>query len=340
MSKISSFGKFLDQPLLTAKLDKKVPAILMVAGSAFVVNELKYTPPENRKKTALKLSVILGATLLSAIHAPKIAAFVTGRKMPKSLEDLKKINANTVNEIFKGNKLSENIKTILNKAKEKVLSIKEVDILNKNLDKVSFDKLIPPPENITSKDIFKEIGWLSVYGAIPVIGGIAGGIAADKLTEKNWEKGISNKIKEGIYQYLANIFMCNIGAGAALGILEKMNIKSKTARCVGMVSGILLTGVIGGSAIANYISKKIINPILSEKKTDTRRPELLDIGLHTDDIATVSLLSGLKWIEPSLPILYSVSGYRAGIGYRNNDKYASRHGHDNQSDDQFLCHKC
>ena len=48
-----------------------------------------------------------------------------------------------------------------------------------------------------------------------------------------------------------------------------------------------------------------------------RTPEVLDIGLHTDDIATVSLLSGLKWIEPALPLMYTISGYRAGIGYRN-----------------------
>jgi hypothetical protein len=29
------------------------------------------------------------------------------------------------------------------------------------------------------------------------------------------------------------------------------------------------------------------------------------------------LLSGLKWIEPALPLMYTLSGYRAGIGYRN-----------------------
>ena len=48
-----------------------------------------------------------------------------------------------------------------------------------------------------------------------------------------------------------------------------------------------------------------------------RTPEALDIGLHVDDISTVSLLSGLKWIEPALPVMYTISGYRAGIGYRN-----------------------
>ena len=56
-----------------------------------------------------------------------------------------------------------------------------------------------------------------------------------------------------------------------------------------------------------------------EKLDSERTPELLDIGLHVDDIATVAVLSGLKWIEPALPILYGVSGYRAGIGYRNGE---------------------
>ena len=31
-------------------------------------------------------------------------------------------------------------------------------------------------------------------------------------------------------------------------------------------------------------------------------------------------MSGLKWIEPALPILYGISGYRTGIGYRNDKK--------------------
>ena len=83
-----------------------------------------------------------------------------------------------------------------------------------------------------------------------------------------------------------------------------------------MTSGIILTGVLGGSKVANFVSQKIIAPLTGAKQKE-RKPEALDVCLHTDDIATVSLLSGLKWIEPALPILYSVSGYKAGIGYRN-----------------------
>ena len=51
-------------------------------------------------------------------------------------------------------------------------------------------------------------------------------------------------------------------------ISKKANIKSKTARCVGMVAGILLTGVIGGSVIANYIGRKLINPLISKEKSN------------------------------------------------------------------------
>ena len=66
---------------------------------------------------------------------------------------------------------------------------------------------------------------------------------------------------------------------------------------------------------------KLINPIFGKQSSNKiyseRKPEALDIGLHTDDIATVAVMSGLKWIEPVLPLMYAISGYRAGIGYRN-----------------------
>ncbi len=339
MTKISSIGKYLDQPILSAKLNKHIPAIMTVGGGALVLNQIEHAPEKDRKKTALKSSIILGATILSAVNAPKIASYITKREGAKSLKTIQENNTKLISEYLEKNKISEDLREIFEKAKTKILSPKEIEKINTKEHKDFLNELIPPPENIKAKDIFKEIGWLSVYGAIPVAGGIVGGVIADKLTEKNWKSRVPNKVNEGIYQYLANIFLCNIGAGAALGILEKFNIKSKTARCVGMVGGIILTGVIGGSAIANYIGNKLINPMLNKNsKPETRTPELLDIGLHTDDIATVSLLSGLKWIEPSLPLLYSVSGYRAGIGYRNDHKHHNHSCHNKE--DCFLRHEC
>ena len=334
MIKFSTIGKYLDQPLLTAKINKQIPTVLTLASTAFLAKEIYETPKENKKKKGLQLGIILAATTLSAVNASRIASFLTKRPMSKTIKQISTENEKTISKIISENTLNKDVIKILNKAKNKILSIKNVDVLNKNLSRKDLNKLIPNPENITSKDIFREIGWLSIFGAIPVAGGIAGGIVADKTTETHWENKVSNKIKEGVYQYLANIFMCNIGAGISLGLLEKMNIRSKSARCIGMVSGIILTGVVGGSAIANYISNKFVNPLLSKNtQKETRTPELLDIGLHTDDIATVSLLSGLKWIEPSLPLLYAISGYRAGIGYRNNKNSSEKQNH-------FLCAKC
>ena len=190
------------------------------------------------------------------------------------------------------------------------------------------NKLVPEPENVTASDIVKDMGRLSILGFLPVAGGIAGGVAGDLITDKpNWKNKFPNKIKEGAYQYLANIFLCNVGAAAALGIMEAAKVTSKSARALGMVGGIIATGVVGGSAIANYISKKVINPLFDKGKQKNveqekslysdRKPEMLDVCLHTDDVATIAVMSGFKWIEPSLPILYAISGYRAGIGYRN-----------------------
>lgn len=336
MTKIASIGKFLDQPVLTAKLNKHMPEFLTAASGVFIAKQLHQTPEEERKRTCLKSMIILGATGLSAINAPKIAAYITKKEITKPFAKIVENNTKLVTDYFEKNKFSDDITKILEKAKNKILSVKEIDKLNVPEHKEFLDKLVPPPKNIQAKDIFKEIGWLSVYGAIPVAGGIAGGIAADKITGHKWKQKVPNKIKEGVYQYFANIFMCNIGAGIALGVLEKLNIKSKAARCAGMTGGILLTGVIGGSAIANFIGNKFINPVFSDsKKKEYRHPELVDLGLHTDDIATISLLSGLKWIEPSLPLLYAVSGYRAGIGYRNDNKSATR-----EEKAHFLRQKC
>ena len=171
-----------------------------------------------------------------------------------------------------------------------------------------------------------------MLGAIPVIGGVSGGFIADYMLGELSSKTAANKVKEGFYQYFANIFLCNVGACAALFIAEGLQ-KSKVIKPLSplkkmavIISGIISTGIIGGSWIANKLSQKIIDPIFSKNKKfsckglqDERKPELADIALHADDIATAGVLSGFKWIEPALPIMYFVSGYRAGIGYRNSN---------------------
>jgi len=322
-------GKFLDQPILINKFQKTVPAILIGAGSLYSTQEIIKSHPKKRKKTAIKTGLTMGFTIASALAAPKITnkIFKKTENLPKTLNQLIKHNTDTIEDFLSQNTVSKSTQEVLNKAKTKILKYREVKQLYSDLNETQQGKkllnsLIPDPENIESKEIFSEIGRLSVFGLIPVLGGITGGIAGDRLTEKHWKSKIPDKIKEGSYQYLANIFLCNIGAGGALAILEKLNIKSKSARALGMISGIITTGILGGSTLANLIGTKVINPLLHKQKADNnifseRKPELLDVSLHTDDIATVAVMSGLKWIEPALPLMYTISGYRAGIGYRN-----------------------
>lgn len=342
MNSISVLGKFIDQPRLVGNFSQTVPGILIAGGIFCTVNNTFKAPEKEKKKIFIRSLAVLTGTIGSALIATRgIKPFKIGNKAFKGFEGLteridlkevKKEQSKLISDFLAKNKVSKEANDVLIKAKEKILGFSEIKTLFKELipkHKEFLDKFIPSPENIDSKEIFSEIKKLSLMGLVPVIGGVAGGVIGDKLTDKDWKEKIPNKLKEGTYQYLANIFLCNVGAGIALAIMEKANIKSKSARAAGMITGVILAGVAFGSAIANMVGKFCIDPFIHNKEQNQkhkhidlyseRRPEAIDIGLHVDDIATVAVLSGLKWIEPALPALYSVSGYRAGIGYRNGD---------------------
>ncbi len=360
MNSLMTIGKYLDQPMLVSKFSKAVPGVLAAGAVGYGLYDTYRAPENEKKKTFIKNFCVLGATVASILVATRgiKPVKIFGKEIFKGFRGLtpiktpgqtKKVSERFLNRfrrmLIKSPAIDQEtrnlfrnprINQLLDNLVENPLKKREIGELHELIGKNQWgnkllNKLIPDPENITSKKIFSEIGRLSLMGLAPVLGGIAGGITGDMLTEKKWKNRIRDKINEGSYQYLANIFLCNVGAGAALGIMEKMNIKSKASRALGMITGIAITGVIGGSAIANYFGQNVINRLFGgqqgQKENNKhhrglyseRRPEALDIGLHVDDIATVAVMSGLRWIEPALPILYSVSGYRAGIGYRNGD---------------------
>lgn len=212
-----------------------------------------------------------------------------------------------------------------------------------------FDRIVPPPSNMTFQELREGIVDLSLLGLFPVLGGIVGGAVGNILTKKPWLEDLRNQSKEGAFQYLANIVLCNVGAMGALGglgVLDKFKpgiANSRTARLVGLTAGVISVGVVGGSAIANFIGKNFLNPLfdhgpgymmknLREHVKEKgivhgmlndlyaeRHPEAADVALHVDDFATIGYLSGLRWVAPLLPMLYSFSGFRAGIGYRNGE---------------------
>ena len=341
--KISTLCKYVDQPMILNKLDQKMPALLIGAGGSYgVLNTIKHNKKDKfeREQKLIQNAIVISSTIIASLigtRGLKIGnkKIINGLMERIHISELQKIQTEAVNNFISQTKIkNKEIIETLETAKLKELSPKQIELLYnklpKSLEKQKlFNVILPENKNLNSKEIFSEIKRLSLLGLIPVIGGVIGGIIADKITHTNNRKETANKIKEGLYQYLANIFLCNVGAGTALFISENLEKKGKIKPLTPMkklaviLTGITTTGIIGGSYIANYISKKIINPIFNESKNnkkiyDERKPEALDIALHADDIATAGILSGFKWIEPALPFMHFISGYRAGIGYRNN----------------------
>ena len=238
---------------------------------------------------------------------------------------------------------------ILTKAKTKHISIKDIETLDANLPKSEHKKSLfnslfkgQHHEHHTGCACGHDHGSLdglkklSLLGFIPVAAGVASGIVADKVTGTSTKDSSANKVKEGLYQFLANIFLCNVGAGAALMTTEQLAKRkiikppTQTQKLGVTLGGIVAFGVLGGSVIANKISQKLIDPLFDKKDKpknifEERKPEALDVALHVDDIAAAGFLAGFRWVEPALPFLYFISGYRAGIGYRNGHGHAHAH---------------
>lgn len=364
--KISSIGKFIDQPLIVNSLQRKMPAILIGSATAFGVYDTFKKPKEERKTAAAKNAITLAVTVAASLLGTRGLKIKGKRIIPGLMEnvpksDVVKKQTDAINDFIKTSTPKDNeILTILNKAKTKILNLKEADTLISKIPEDTkgkqelFNVIFSQNKDITSKEIFSEIGRLSLMGAVPVAGGITGGMLADKVTKTETKESKANKIKEGVYQYLANIFMCNVGAAGALFGAEQLQKAGKiqkltpTKKLGVILGGITATGIIGGSYIANFISKKFLDPMFDKDKHHKghgkslyaeRKPEPLDIALHADDIATAGVLSGFKWIEPALPIMYLISGYRAGTGYRNNNKDHHRHAshHTNCAEKQKTC---
>ena len=213
MNSIKAFGKFLDQPVLISKLDKAMPKImtagvlLKTAHDVVILNKNLKNKSENEKtnlkKKFFKNTLTLACAVAGAVNAPKIAGFFTNRMPIPKLDKVKQHASQITDEFLSSNKPEKDTLDILNRAKENVLSYSEIKKLSDKLEisdsgKEFLNKLIPEPENIKSKDIFSEIGYLSIYGAIPVATGIAGGVASDIVTKDDYKKNFPDKISEGI----------------------------------------------------------------------------------------------------------------------------------------------
>lgn len=323
-------GKYIDQPALVHKLYDSMPVVLTGIAAGYGVYDTFKHPVEERKKCAIKNASVLGFTVASALLATR-GLKIKGKQLFEGIIELPEKDSSGLKDVLSTN-VPSNMKQLVQKVQQdKVLSLQEVKEIVKNLKTKKNNlvpKVIPDPE---SEAPFADLIKLSWLGLIPVLGGIAGGVAGDLFTNENWKQKFPDKVKEGTYQYLNNIALCNVGAGLGALSMNAFKVKSKLARFCAMMSGVIIVGLIAGNAIANFIGKNVINPIFdhSDKEkpkrikdlfknlNSERHPEMLDLSLHLDDVASVGFVAGLKWIGPILPMLYSVSAYRAGIGYRN-----------------------
>lgn len=172
-------------------------------------------------------------------------------------------------------------------------------------------------------------------GLASVLSGLTGGIVANKINKVKDPNATANMAKEGCFQFIANIALCAVGASIALVLMKipqvakqiaKLGALSKVVRTIGIMIGLCL-GIFGGGIIANILGQRYINPLidrLNGKQPDPnasqggkRKIEFADAILHLDDLPTALAIAGFEAVEPILPWFFAFSGYRTGIGYRN-----------------------
>jgi len=258
----------------------------------------------------------------------------------------------------------EQLISLINASKEKSLGRTQTKDLMTLLQKIQppeetakgkaeklINILIPTNEAATYKEMFGEIWELSKAGFLPVAGGVAGGLTGNLLNrDKEWKSKLGTQMREAMYQFFANIMLCNIGAAGMLALVNNLpgvskEFKNKTStRFVAMVVGIVTMGVVFGAYISNFFGNNFIDPMMKKGikggwqdlrdkvkeggvKAMTkdlfadRKPTGLDVIVHLDDLLTVGYVAGLKIIGPLLPYFYTLSGFRAGIEFRNGNGY-------------------
>ncbi|MCD7878317.1 MAG: hypothetical protein LUG16_00105 [Candidatus Gastranaerophilales bacterium] len=175
------------------------------------------------------------------------------------------------------------------------------------------------------KNISYEEKDVLLIGAASVLGGLAGGLAADK--EK---KNIKPKLREASQQFFGNM-VCPIGLLAASNkFLDKTNFKlpqinsaSKTAKAVNTVLNVLpkaaltVASLVGGMEIGNKIMNNVNNKIFKEDVKHDVKPE--DYLVHADDLCLTAnmLLKNVKSVSAVtskvLPATFIVAGSKTGM---------------------------
>ncbi|MCD7780482.1 MAG: hypothetical protein LUH05_07415 [Candidatus Gastranaerophilales bacterium] len=171
-----------------------------------------------------------------------------------------------------------------------------------------------------------------MIGAGSVLGGLTGGLIADKNKENT-----KPKLREASQQFLGNM-ACPLGLLAASNkLLEKTNFKlpkinsaSKPAKIANGVLNVLpkaavtIGSLVGGMEIGNKIMNKVNDKVFKEEVKHDVKPE--DFLVHTDDLclAASMLLKDAKSVttvtSKVLPASFIVAGAKTGIQEKSIDQ--------------------
>ena len=105
LNSIKTIGKYLDQPLLVGKFSKVVPATLLGGSALYTLHETHKAKKGEKIKTAINTGLVLSATSVAALVAPKIATKAVDHAADKNV-----IKANTASR--KKSSLARELNTI------------------------------------------------------------------------------------------------------------------------------------------------------------------------------------------------------------------------------------
>ncbi len=178
---------------------------------------------------------------------------------------------------------------------------------------------------LTAKEFMSEaaVPFLGV-GLASVGSGVVAGFLANRLQGKSDKKN-DDVVKEGIFQYVANIAMCGFGAGAGLTVSNALGFtkfRNPLARFATVVAG-LGAGIYAGALIANPLSNKVESQMKRRQSakhlapSGGRKLEFADGILHVDDIPTAFSVAGVQALKPWISPFFLMSGIKTAYGYRN-----------------------
>lgn len=363
LNNVRIYGSFVEQPKVIQTVGKYAAWIGGAGGIGAITGmDVMNAPPEERQKVLKRDALVLGATALGTWAAAKkfmtlptdknatdaVEHFVD--EMQEGLGTLKKPEAYTAlkaeleslrGQVQLKTKDFRNIITTIEKhsetAKEDLAKLFEPEETFPGWREKG-KELIQSADYRTGKEEgeLRKMGNFFVVGGLSVISGLLGGVAANKVNGVKDKNATVNMIKEGVFQFIANIALCAVGAASAILLMapyqeffSKLGWTGKGLKTVGILGGLSL-GIFGGGVIANKLGTHVINPLcdklqgkapqpVTDPNQGKRKIEFWDAILHLDDVPTAMALAGLEIVEPFIPLFFAFSGYRTGIGYRNDD---------------------